>query len=208
MEKESNNKIGVVTASAMVVVAIIFDLIGSIPVVSIVSSTMSCLVFGTWFYFLGAGLVNPKKIATIGLGFLSKIIPGNILPTTTIGVCAFIFMQNHPFVAKVANKSINTKKQSLNKQVRSLEKTSKKTIDDVRKGQIPIETNGRFKESGVVKPNKPLQSSTTAGKKQNDQDIKNIEYLQNRIPQRRLIRDIDIPAPYGEDIDDELDTAA
>ncbi len=266
MEKESNNKIETVTASAMVTMAIIFDFISSIPIINIVSDIIAWLIFTTWFYFLGAGLLNPKKFATISVSFLAELIPFvSMLPLTTVGVCILIFMQNHPALGMLAHKGLNTKKQTLNKKIKDFKQTSKKPpIQDVKKKESAKETSNPENKKSEVRPDITPQPSTTVDKKpenqevkkttppqedpgkkdvqpgsreektettetpdkkesvskennsedqkadyeKNKQDLKNIEYLQGKIPQRRFIRDIDPPAPYGEEDQDRLDMAA
>ncbi len=238
----------------MLLIAAVFDLISLIPIVNMISSIIAWLIFSTWFYFLGAGLLNPKKFATVSVSFLAELIPFiSMLPLTTLGVGVLIFLQNHPVLGKLAHKGLNTKKQALNKKIQGFESTKNQSpLPGTKKQEGDKESTNPNRQNLEIKPeitpplsaargkgseNQPKKEAqlrsreeeprapSTPDKKESDskennsedqrvdyeknkQDIKNIEYLQGKIPQRRLIKDIDLPAPYGENDQDELNMTA
>lgn len=237
----------------MLLIAAVFDLISLIPFVNVVSSVIAWMIFTVWFYFLGAGLLNPKKFATVSISFLAELIPlVSMLPMTFLGVGLLIFLQNNPLLGKLAHKGINIKKQALNKKVSGPDLNQKKPpIQDVKKKDSNQEDKGQPTKNVSTKKNMPPEVSTTMEKRpptqetnkstnitketsqlasqdeknssssdkttkennsedqradyeKNKESLKNLNYLENQMPQRRFIRDIDPPAPYGEEDQDEF----
>lgn len=90
-----NRKISNTAAALMIVVGIVFDLVGMVPILgSITSGIGAPLIFGMWFVMLGVPLLTPKKVASWGLSWIVEIIPalGNVLPLVTVGVALVIII--------------------------------------------------------------------------------------------------------------------
>lgn len=183
----------------MLLVASFFDLISLIPFVNIISSVIAWMIFTVWFYFLGAGLLNTKKLATVSLSFLAELIPFvSMLPLITTGVFILIFMQNNPVLGKLAHKGLDIKKQSLNKKIQGFESNKSQLLpSDTKKIEGGKQITNSNKQSLETKTETTPSPTTTTDKR-----------LENQIPQRRFIRDIDPPAPYGEEDQDEFNIAA
>lgn len=74
-DDKPRSRIDNTTASFMIVVALIFDLLNWIPFVNIVIAIIAWLIFGLWFYIKGVGFLNPRRLATAAGGFLIEVIP-------------------------------------------------------------------------------------------------------------------------------------
>ena len=96
-------KIDFIMASAMVVVALCFDLLSLIPIVSILTTiTFSWMIMPTWFHFLGFDPFERKRLGVTAVTSLLEIIPVvSMLPCLTIGLIANIIMINSETLQKI-----------------------------------------------------------------------------------------------------------
>jgi hypothetical protein len=69
------HKISVSMFIAMLVVAAILDLISLIPGINIIVLGIGGAIFALWWWKLGLGLINPKKVVTYALGGVIEFIP-------------------------------------------------------------------------------------------------------------------------------------
>lgn len=92
-EQKPQRRISNGTAVAMVLVALVLDVISLIPVAgSLISAVFGMGIFGLWFYFLGVPLISPKKIASWGLNAIAEAFPaiGSVWIGVTVGVILMI----------------------------------------------------------------------------------------------------------------------
>jgi len=96
-------KIDPIMASAMVVVALFFDLLSLIPIVSILTTiTFSWMIMPTWFWLLGFDPFEKKRLGVTGVTSLLEITPiVSMLPCLTIGLIANIMMINNETLQKI-----------------------------------------------------------------------------------------------------------
>lgn len=106
MSKEGAKKINTVQALGLITVAVMFDLaglvlnlIGLIPIigqliawpVSILVNIVGIIVFAVWYFLLGFGWTNPKRLAAMFGGGLIELIPVlNALPGFTLAAIVTI----------------------------------------------------------------------------------------------------------------------
>jgi hypothetical protein len=87
MSATKTERISNFTAGLMVIVALLFDLVGIIPLVNILSQFTALLIFGLWFFFLGVGFINPQRFAAALISTVIELIPFvSILPGLTVAV--------------------------------------------------------------------------------------------------------------------------
>jgi len=71
----------------MLIFAIILDLISLIPAINVITLGVGAVLFGIWWWKLGLGLINPKKVVTYGVTAIVEAIPiVSWLPGLTVGV--------------------------------------------------------------------------------------------------------------------------
>jgi len=89
MDFEQRNRIPASTARAMLAIALVFDLIGVIPLVNILSTIATWIIFPVWFWRRGAKFTkSPKMIGYSAVSFVVGLIPliNKILPELFLGV--------------------------------------------------------------------------------------------------------------------------
>jgi hypothetical protein len=87
MSTTKTQRISNLNAGLMVIVALLFDLVGVVPVLNIVTEFIALLIFGLWFFFLGVGFMNPRRFATVLIATVIELIPiVSILPGLTVAV--------------------------------------------------------------------------------------------------------------------------
>lgn len=108
MEKEQNTtetkkkKIDFVMASAMVLMALCFDLLSTIPIVSILTSFTFWMITTTWFYLMGINPFEGRRLGVMGVSAIAEIIPIiSIFPGLTVGLIVSIIMINNETLAKI-----------------------------------------------------------------------------------------------------------
>ncbi len=196
---EQPRKIGIITISSMIALALLFDAMSIIPIINLVSGFLAWLVFATWFYLLGLGLANPQRMATMGISFLAEMIPFiSMLPTITFGVVIIIALNNHPVAANIVSQKLPSNK---NKNTNSAQQAQPTTLS-----QKSFQASSQREET----PPLPEKKSPTLA------DIVPIRTVQPQDPgyaklpdetgmtlpqRRRLPPDINPAAPYGEEED-------
>jgi len=72
---------------AMLAVSIVADLISLIPAANDAVAIVAGVVFGLWWWFLGLGFLNLKKVITYVVSIVAEFIPFvSILPMITVAV--------------------------------------------------------------------------------------------------------------------------
>lgn len=95
-EKKPEYRISNTVGVGMLAVAVIYDLLSLIPVVTYIVIPLAWLHFWLWFQLHGVniGFADPKKLLTMGGVSLIEIIPGvgNISPTWVLGIGLQLFL--------------------------------------------------------------------------------------------------------------------
>lgn len=199
---EQPRKIGVVTTTSIIALAILFDVISLIPIINIFSGLTAWLIFSTWFYLLGFGLFNSRRIATTGLSLLAEIIPFiSSLPTITTGVVYIIFTINHPLI-NTATKKLDSsflKRRSIPDHKSSSNYPNNSRVKFSEQSDTSRTQTLKTKDLGLndLIPIRTVQPQNPGYAKLPDQT--NVSLPQRR----RLPPDINPAAPYGEE--DEWD---
>lgn len=210
MEKQTP-KIGAVTTASMIFLALIFDAISLIPFVNLTSAFVAWLIFGTWFYLLGLGFANPRRIATIGTSFLIEFIPIiSMIPSITFGVWFIIFSHNHPVLKQINKKPslAGAKKINQLKQMRHGSNLVKENTQPRVEGNNILNYNNQPKKTEAENIIELAQTKTVPPTKPDYAKKPNEAGLP--IPQqRRLPPDINPTGNYGnEEGDQEVRKAA
>ncbi|MEX0918938.1 MAG: hypothetical protein WDZ85_03175 [Candidatus Paceibacterota bacterium] len=85
---ETTYRISRLSASGMIVTALLIDLIALIPIVNLITTATAFMVFGFWFYLKNIPLISTRKMLTYLTAGVLAIIP--FLPGITAGVIAVI----------------------------------------------------------------------------------------------------------------------
>ena len=94
-DNKKPKKIDIITASVMVVIALAFDLLSLIPIVSILTGFTAWLIFLVWFYLLGFDPFEKRRLGVAMSSFVLEIFPIiSILPLITAGLITNIIMIN------------------------------------------------------------------------------------------------------------------
>jgi hypothetical protein len=94
MEEKPKHKIGLVAMIILTVLAIVFDLLGLIPIVKDIEAPIFWAIAGIYFWTKGMGIFNGRKLAAVLASFITSIIPVvQELPVElTLGIIAIFIM--------------------------------------------------------------------------------------------------------------------
>ncbi len=100
-------KISGVEATLLIIVAIVADLVGLIPIVNIIGTLISLAITQAYFRIKGV-----KATANLVAQAIDLIPVLSILPATTVGVAIVLWLDRHPkgLVNKVTDLAITPKK--------------------------------------------------------------------------------------------------
>lgn len=89
----SATKISNLSAIILIFIAVLADLATLIPFVGDVVGPVFWIGINIYFWTVGMGIINGKKIATSAISLIAEIIPGiQALPSITVAVVAIIIM--------------------------------------------------------------------------------------------------------------------
>jgi hypothetical protein len=93
MEEPKRNRIGWISGSILVFLALCADLIGLIPLMESFSATIFWLVAGVILWMCGCGLLNWKRLVTAGTSLAIGWVPAiQSLPQITLGILVIIII--------------------------------------------------------------------------------------------------------------------
>ncbi len=102
------SKISNLVAVILVFLAIIADLLSLIPFVGTVIGPIFWFAMGLYFWNIGMGIINGKRLATGAISIIGEIIPIiQSLPTITVGIIAIIIMTRIEEKTGVSVSSLN-----------------------------------------------------------------------------------------------------
>ncbi|MBA3551212.1 hypothetical protein H0W32_03330 [Patescibacteria group bacterium] len=105
------NRISQKQAVALIIVALIFDILSLIPVVNWIVWILNWLTFPLWFKLHGVSYIHGKRLALAGLSSIIEIIPFlSILPGYTVSMILMVRNVRHE------DKIFNTTQAKLNQQ--------------------------------------------------------------------------------------------
>lgn len=71
----------------MLIVGIILDIASIVPVLNFFTDFVAIIVFGIWFYVLGMGIVNARKLAGPIVAMIIEAVPAaSIIPSITLSI--------------------------------------------------------------------------------------------------------------------------
>ncbi len=92
---KASPKINGLSAIGLTVVALVFDILSLVPLLNIITGLVGWFIFSLWFFLLGFGLLEGRRLVTIMSSMIIEVVPLlSWLPTMTIGVIALILMVN------------------------------------------------------------------------------------------------------------------
>ncbi len=105
------NRISKKQAVALMIVALVFDILSLIPVVNWIVWILNWIIFPLWFKLQGVSYIKGKRLALAGLSSIIEIIPIlSILPGYTVSMIFMIRNVRHE------DKVFNTSQAKINQQ--------------------------------------------------------------------------------------------
>lgn len=90
---QKTSQMDVVQLVLMIIVGLILDLASIIPGINFFVDFVAVLVFGIWFYVLGMGVINSKKLAGPIAAVIVEAIPAiSIIPSITLSIIITYFL--------------------------------------------------------------------------------------------------------------------
>lgn len=93
MDNGKKYKISLLASIVLIALAVIADLASLIPLVGTVVGPVFWFVAGIYFWSIGMGIINSKRLTTGAISIVAELIPViQSLPTITVGIIAIIIM--------------------------------------------------------------------------------------------------------------------